>query len=57
MDWNALHGQAFKNQRVLVTGGAGFIGSHIIEALVSSRRLNKVDPVMLCSVVHKPDWE
>src|SRR5690606_1140674 len=35
MDWNALHGQAFKNQRVLVTGGAGFIGSHIIEALVS----------------------
>ncbi len=32
-DWNKLHGPAFKGARVLVTGGAGFIGSHLSEAL------------------------
>lgn len=32
-DWQALHGDAFKGARVLVTGGAGFIGSHLSEAL------------------------
>ncbi len=35
MDWNAHHGDHFRGARCLVTGGAGFIGSHIIEALVS----------------------
>jgi UDP-glucose 4-epimerase len=32
-DWQRLHGDAFKGTRALVTGGAGFIGSHICEAL------------------------
>lgn len=32
-DWKALHGDAFSGVRCLVTGGAGFIGSHIVEAL------------------------
>ena len=32
-DWQRLHGTAFHGLRVLVTGGAGFIGSHLAEAL------------------------
>jgi nucleoside-diphosphate-sugar epimerase len=32
-DWRRLHGDAFAGARVLVTGGAGFIGSHLCEAL------------------------
>jgi nucleoside-diphosphate-sugar epimerase len=34
VDWVALHGDEFRSLRVLVTGGAGFIGSHLSEALV-----------------------
>lgn len=34
-DWQALHGNAYRGVRVLVTGGAGFIGSHLCEALAS----------------------
>jgi nucleoside-diphosphate-sugar epimerase len=34
-NWAALHGDAFRGACVLVTGGAGFIGSHIAEALSS----------------------
>jgi len=32
-DWRRLHGIHFVGQRALVTGGAGFIGSHLVEAL------------------------
>jgi nucleoside-diphosphate-sugar epimerase len=34
LDWRRLHGSAFDGVRALVTGGAGFIGSHLAEALV-----------------------
>jgi nucleoside-diphosphate-sugar epimerase len=35
IDWRSLHGESFRGARVLVTGGAGFIGSHLSEALVA----------------------
>jgi nucleoside-diphosphate-sugar epimerase len=34
-DWRRLHGDRFAGARALVTGGAGFIGSHLCEALVA----------------------
>jgi UDP-glucose 4-epimerase len=33
-DWRGLHGDDFDRCRALVTGGAGFIGSHLAAALV-----------------------
>src|SRR5665213_408496 len=33
VDWDSLHAAHFRGVRVLVTGGAGFIGSHLSEAL------------------------
>jgi UDP-glucose 4-epimerase len=33
-DWQSLHADHFADQRALVTGGAGFIGSHLTEALI-----------------------
>ncbi|MGH7214437.1 MAG: NAD-dependent epimerase/dehydratase family protein, partial [Tepidisphaeraceae bacterium] len=32
-DWPRLHGDLFRGARALVTGGAGFIGSHLADAL------------------------
>ncbi|MGA2583708.1 MAG: NAD-dependent epimerase/dehydratase family protein [Tepidisphaeraceae bacterium] len=34
-DWRKLHGESFEKQHVLVTGGAGFIGSHLSTVLNS----------------------
>ena len=34
-DWKNLHADAFRNVRVLVSGGAGFIGSHLCDALTT----------------------
>ena len=34
VDWKILHGEAFAGVRCVVTGGAGFIGSHLSEALL-----------------------
>src|SRR5688572_26810779 len=31
--WQSIHGDAFVGAKVLVTGGAGFIGSHLCSAL------------------------
>ncbi len=33
-DWKTLHGDVFTGCRCVVTGGAGFIGSHLAEALL-----------------------
>ena len=35
LKWHELHGDAFAGQRALVTGGAGFIGSHLARALLA----------------------
>ena len=34
-NWRQLHGNHFQSAPVLLTGGAGFIGSHLAEALVN----------------------
>src|SRR5437868_15269953 len=36
IDWRTLFPQAFAGARVCVTGGAGFIGSHLVDALVAT---------------------
>jgi len=33
-DWRSIYGDTFSGRRALVTGGAGFIGSHLCEALI-----------------------
>jgi nucleoside-diphosphate-sugar epimerase len=34
-NWSELHGESFRGVRCVVTGGAGFIGSHLSAALLS----------------------
>ena len=34
-NWQELHGDFFNDKKCLITGGAGFIGSHITEALIA----------------------
>lgn len=34
IDWTSLHASHFEGHRALITGGAGFIGSHLSEALI-----------------------
>ncbi len=35
IQWQELYADFFQNQRCLITGGAGFIGSHLAEALLT----------------------
>lgn len=43
-----------RNRRILVTGGAGFIGSHIAEALVSGNRVRVLDNLSQGSTENVP---
>lgn len=54
-DWSRLHGDAFRGKSTVITGGAGFIGSHLAEALLAlGSTVTVVDDLSAGSAVNVP---